>query len=74
MKLWLLKKLDEEVGWDEYAGFVIRAPTSDEARQIANAETFCSQVGEFLDPRKTSCEELKAEGPTEVILSDFRAG
>jgi len=91
MALWLLtrKRRDASgnslIGWDEAAGFVVRARTSQEARnRVAHHldEGFDDDVGgpggeraaTWLDPSKSSCVMLDPLGPERVILRDFNAG
>lgn len=74
MRLWLLKRLDE-VGRDEYAGFVVRAPDSYAARKIACEVAARGATPEaWADPRRSSCERLLVEGEAGVVLADFKAG
>ena len=74
MKLWLIEQ-SGRVGWDETIGFVIRAKSEIEAREIANKNS--SGVEESItwsDPEHSSCVELKTAGEAGVILEAFKAG
>ena len=83
MKLWLLRPIrpeieeDKRYWWDDYniyIGFVIRAETEERARQLADEKADCvcdEQVGIWLDSSLTSCVELIASGPEEVIIHDY---
>lgn len=71
MKLWLISA--NSYGYDDYTGFVVRAPTEVEARQIAQ-EKVVYQDGVFTDQTKSSCVEVKANGQATIILDSFHAG
>ena len=66
----------EEVDYDEYAGFVVRAENAKEARQLAEDALgrFASEAGRWLDPKRSSCNYITTIGKSQIILSDFRAG
>jgi hypothetical protein len=72
MKIWLLKRMGS-VGWDEYLGFVISAPSPSEARAEAAR---VSDEEWWLDPKRTSCESVgvRNSNSTKIILSSFNAG
>ncbi len=69
MKLWILKRKDT-VGWDENAGFVVRAETSAEARKMASEDTACEAPKTWLRPATSTCKELKQGGRKRIILVD----
>lgn len=79
MKLWLLRpkeNLGKDDPWDPWYdkpfGYVIRAETEKEARQMAEAERVGDiRVGAWLFTKYSTCVELTAEGPAEVIIEDF---
>lgn len=74
MKLWHLVR-NCEAGWEEYQSMVVRAETELAARDIAgHAEDGDRGVLDFLDPSKSTCDELTTEGPSEIIISDFVNG
>lgn len=75
MKLWLLKRIGR-TDWDEYAGFVVRAATEDDARAVARqgTEPWEDENACWLDPAQASCTELLATGEPGVILDSFKAG
>jgi len=89
MKLWILrpiiteeqerkKKHNWEPWYDKVFGFIIRANSSQEARELAQKKPG-SECGAYyrkkvwLDPAITTCKELKQTGKTELIMYDFRA-
>jgi hypothetical protein len=85
MKLWLLKALDDWDPWyDTCEGFVVRAETEEHTREIAQQHEGCENPqyshhlltdirgsSPWLDPSKTSCVELVAEGKPGLVLRDF---
>lgn len=88
MKLWLLRPIDENAGpwaptYDLMFGFVIRAETEQQAREIAeenggceNEEGYYSSALKVVwcDSALVSCVELTAEGEPGVVIHDFNAG
>jgi hypothetical protein len=73
MRLYLLTRNDE-VGWDENAGFVIRARSSAAARALAHTKGEYDPPDCWLDPNRTSCTQIPINGDAEIILTDFNAG
>jgi hypothetical protein len=89
MKLWLLKPIKdlkkeyspwEDPWWDKTVGFVIRAETEKEAREIAtenggdeiNKDYFAGgDKNAWLSEKFSTCEELTGEGEAGVILMDY---
>lgn len=72
-KLYLLES-KEEVDYDEYAGFVIRAQDAAGARVIA-ADVHADEDRErWTNSKRSSCKQLTVYGGRGIILSDFRAG
>lgn len=80
MKLWLLQPVptlpDTTDGnpwrpwWDKAFAFVVRAATEREARELAN--TNAGDEGRvWANPDYTCCEELTAEGDSEIVIRDF---
>lgn len=83
MKLWILRprgktELQSDNPWnpwyDKTFGFVVRAETERDARQL------CQQAAEhelygacqpWLDEAYSTCQELLADGDAEIIISDF---
>lgn len=84
MTLWLLRPKPEEerpgrdpwnLRWDCYYGFVVRAETEQEARNLADKRGDESARGNpWQDPAYTTCTPLSADGPAEVIMEDFLSG
>lgn len=81
MKLWLLRpiKIHGDSLWNQWYdkafGFVVRANTEQEARELANEESGDEVYDEpdvWLKQEFTLCEELTTQGESEVILRDFR--
>lgn len=82
-KLWLLRPqenlLSSDNPWspwyDKNFGFVIRASSEEAARIMADETAADENRGyrPWLDPKYSSCVELLAEGPAEVIIADFAA-
>jgi hypothetical protein len=76
MTLYLLKRIGA-AGREEYEGFVLRAGSPEEARQMALRAALPSEeefAPEWLDPERTSCESLSAEGERDILLAAFKAG
>lgn len=83
MKLWLLKRIDDEAhdwgaDYDEYVGFVVRAPDEAKAREMAwigsGGEYGSRREPYWQHPDQTSCVEIPVDGDEGVILDSFRAG
>lgn len=91
MKLWLLRPVNglakNDNPWDPWYdkafGFVVRADTEAEARDMAHAEAGDENREMFLggktantnepwrDAKYSTCVELTAEGHAEVVMQDF---
>ena len=82
MKLWLLRPVDNlKVGddpWDPWYdkafGFVVRAKTEIEAREIADIEGRAENRefdSPWLDAMYSSCLELLSKGEAGLIIRDF---
>jgi hypothetical protein len=74
MRLWLLRRLSREPKYDVNDGFVIRAWSEDQARQLADRERADEGEGVWLSAARSSCEPLEQGGEPGVILIDFNAG
>jgi hypothetical protein len=78
MKLWKLYARtphEQPFGWDTHQGFVIRAETEEQAREIAVANCSPHEGGSvWLDNDFTSCEEVLVDGEPGAILYDYNAG
>lgn len=77
MKLWKLYRLDAEFTshYDENQGFVVRAETEQQAREIASKRLFGDEDPEmWLYARFSSCVEITLDGSPEIILVDYLAG
>lgn len=82
MKLWLLQprnlpkdeaKNPWEPWYDKTLGFVVRAETEQDARQIADENGMEENRGgkhPWLDAALSTCEELTADGEPGMILED----
>lgn len=79
MKLWLIRPVDDDSPpwhpwYDKYFGFVVRAETEDAARAVvASRKSRSSEYDEWVDPKWSTCIELTADGPPEVVIADFHA-
>lgn len=77
MRLFLLERVDS-VGHDEASGFVVRARSAREARELVSDECVVGPGDEgreaWLDPRRTSCRALREGGKVQIILRDFLHG
>lgn len=80
MKLWLLRPNNYEgnlgnTAWDPWFdkafGFVIRAKTAQEARQLAQSRHGDEGKLAWVDEAQSICEELLPDGPAQVIIRDF---
>lgn len=77
MKLWLLERDPFQpamVIYNANNGFVIRAETEQHAREIASQQRGDEGSVTWLDPKRSKCRELTADGPPELVLRDFNAG
>lgn len=84
MNLYLLKPIDPASGpwkpwYDKAFGFVVQAETSAEARKVADKhagdENFERGQPEhpWLDPKLSTCRELRPDGEPGLVLRDFSA-
>jgi hypothetical protein len=75
MKLWLITRIDkEDIGWDEYIGFVVAAENETEARGLI---TRSADEGDIWNSQlKTICREIapQTSEPAGIVLDSFRAG
>lgn len=71
MRLWLLERTDS-IGYDEIAGFVIRAATEPYARTLASRAASGEGKEVWLNA-STTCEEISPYDNAGIILTDFRA-
>lgn len=74
MPLYLLKRPDKDIGYDEYCGFVVRAPDEGSARFIVSNSTGCEGGMTWMDTTKSSCELIDPNGEDGLILESFNAG
>lgn len=75
MKLYILSRL-HTASYDEARAMVIRAKSPMTARKIASQHRGDEGSGSrgselWLNSAETSCTELKADGPEEMIIWDF---
>lgn len=84
MKLWLLRPVEDlsegdnpwKPWYDKAFGFVIRAETEEEAREMAHnkgGEEIVDTATPWKDPRYSTCVELLPAGPAGVVIEDFHA-
>lgn len=78
MKLWLLERLDADLGddapkhYEECYGFVVRAKDEESARAMVQGGDELARCPNFWrDARFSSCVELHAHGEPGVIMTDF---
>jgi hypothetical protein len=80
MKLWILQPLETGKGtpWDPWYdkafGFVVRAETEQQARELADGDAGDENRDKkhpWLDPKRSACEELTAKGDAALIMRDF---
>lgn len=63
------------VDYDTTSGLVVRAESPEEARQIAAGRLAGDEdMDEWLRADSSTCVALMSDGPSEIILRDFRAG
>lgn len=63
MALWKIERTDD-IGWDEYIGYVVRAKTEEEARNL---------VG-WTNKSRADCSRLNPRGKAEILFDSFNAG
>lgn len=74
MKLWILKSVTDWTPWyDSAFGFVVRAETETQAREVASHRAGDEGGVVWLDAALTTCEELPTDGEPCVVLRDFAA-
>jgi len=72
MKLWLLETY-EPPGYEEFDAKIIRAPSEQRAREIANEHT--GDEGRIWDDEKlVKCDECINNGDEGTVLESFNAG
>jgi hypothetical protein len=64
--IWILAEIDETAPFDGYRGFIVRAKTEAQARNIAAK---LAHTERWHVPEKTSCRQVDEEGPAEVLLA-----
>ena len=74
MRLFLIKSRSDNCGYDCVQGFVVRASNSRNARKKAATKIGNEGPAFWLDTKKSSCRQIQEDGPTEIILEDYRAG
>ena len=76
MNIYLLKRPDDEVGYDEVAGFILVAPNGKEARELAANE--CGDEGHdtWTTPLVASCRKVgtSVRKSKHVLLQSFKHG
>jgi hypothetical protein len=78
VKLWLLEPVEGVyLDYDYTWRLVIRAPSEDVARQMAQGNARYEDnltAGFWTDPTRSRCVELHQDGAQGIIITDFRAG
>jgi len=72
--LWVLKRMSANPEYDVNNGFVIRAPSEDDARIMASGKRADEGAETWTDPAKSTCERLWPDGDDEIVMTDFNAG
>ena len=93
MKLWILQPVEslpaDDNPWnpwyDKAFGFVVRAESEQQARELAQQQAGDEDRGKFMqqriantktpwtDPKYSTCDELLADGEAGVVMRDFAA-
>lgn len=84
MKLYSLKAINE-VPYDSFDSFVVRAESEEEARwyiqNSSNGDEKTTRIGNayeaipfWTDSQYSTCEEISEEGDTAIICSSYKAG
>ncbi len=71
--LFILKRLDDP-GYDENLGFVVSAKSNRQARVWASANSADEGKNVWLDVKRSSCKQLKANQWLSTHLTSFNAG
>lgn len=78
LSLYLLKRKDEYIDYDEMAGCVVAAFSPNEARGFAAEVAGDEGDGTWTDTSRTTCRILSSDyrlsTTAGVVLRDFRAG
>jgi len=74
MKLWKLTRERQRPIYDSNHGFVVRAGTEADARQIASDAAADEGPEVWRSAAQSECVELLPDGIRGVILRDFNAG
>lgn len=72
-RIWLLEHIGR-TPFDAYDSFVIRAPTEEDARALAEARDNPDTDGTWTDPERSTCERISPRGEPGIISSDFNGG
>ena len=74
MKLYLLQRPHENVGYDENEAFMITANSPKKARALAASLANDEGNATWLDPKLSSCKRFLPIGKSRCILKCFNAG
>lgn len=74
MPLFRLERKSASPVYDVAEGFVVRAKTISEARQLASLRHGDEGSETWLQARHSICNEINPDGPSQIILRDFNAG
>lgn len=66
--------MDDQSYHDTARGFVVRAKSSGQARELASSHCGDEGIAAWLDPEQSTCAPLHPVGVSRVILRDFIAG
>lgn len=71
--IYLLTRINEDTGYDEYDAKIVRAGSEGEARMIANERT--GDEGQiWQNGTLVKCEIVTPDGKPRVLLESFNAG
>lgn len=74
MKLYYIRPIRDWTPWYDTAdGFIVRAESEEEARQLASSDAGCEGEKVWLDPKETVCEVLSDAGKSKIIIRSFHA-
>jgi len=69
--LWILRQRDQQrAQYGSYTGFVVRANSAVEARQLAAQEASSEKPECWINTKTSTCVPLWDEGPSEIIMAE----
>jgi len=73
MKLYILDRNGQTIGWDEYDSFVVCAISPESARMLAYNKSG-DEGSVWLDKWESNCKELKVSDVEKIVIGSFNAG